>query len=268
MDYPKEFIDIADEIWVSEGDALNPADGKDKDGNPIPSYLGILQTTYEWYKRLKSLDDNPSYPKSVTEFGDLTIEHRRAIFYEIVHWWTWERSGASDIYTMAPWFAGMVADWYMQSGGHAIKPIQRKAGCADVDGHWGPNTAKKVDTMLVTLNEVVDAGDVFADNEFVKWYDHQRRSFLMELIADGKLPDSLRAGLHARCDKALRIALEKVEGNDNAQLSVPKTIDDEFVEEIPEKTPEGLPPIVWDYIQNMENRLIKRLDAIEKHLQS
>ena len=224
MKYPDEFIKIADEVWQSEGDKLVPDDGKDKDGNPVPSYLGILQTTWEWFLELKELKG--TYPDSVTEFGDLSIEHRKALFYNFMHWWAWERSGAAGVYGIADWFAYMLADWYVQSGGWAIKSLQKKAGLVgkDVDGSWGPTTSKAVYDLLHDVLEATKT-DPFADNDFVKWYDSERRGFLLGLIDAGKQPEAHRAGFNARCDKILRITLEKVETNDEGSLSVAKTID-------------------------------------------
>jgi len=200
------FEEMLEEILKSEG-GYNPSDGTAPDGSRIPSYAGVLQTTYDWFLELRGGSlINP--PGAVRE-----LANREDIIKAFYRWWIWERSGAADV---PEWFAYMLADWYVQSGGHAIKPLQQRAEC-DVDGAWGPNTKRAVGQMFEALAGEI-ASDPHADNDFVRWYDNERRDFMKRV-----LPDNLIKGVLARCDKVLRITLEKVEKNDT--LSQPKTID-------------------------------------------
>lgn len=202
------YEDIIDEILESEGAEVNEADGKDKDGNPIPSKYGVLQTTLNWFHRVKTSD----IPTSVY---DLTGDHARA-FYQ---WWVGERSGANDV---PSWFSYMLADFYTQSGGWAIKILQKKAG-VDEDGAWGPNTKQAVGAMFADLDAEIEANP-HADNEFVRWYDSERRYFIRSLKRDDE------KGIMARLDKVLRITLEQVEKNDTLPVTRP-IVDIEIPEE-------------------------------------
>ena len=74
------------------------------------------------------------------------------------------------------WFSYMLADFYTQSGGWAIKILQKKAG-VDEDGAWGPNTKQAVGAMFDKLEAEIEANP-HADNEFVRWYDSESRVIL------------------------------------------------------------------------------------------
>ena len=202
------YEDIIDEIFESEGSEVNEADGKDKDGNPIPSKFGVLQTTLNWFHRVK----DSAIPTSVY---DLTAENAR----EFYQWWVGERSGAMDV---PSWFSYMLADFYTQSGGWAIKILQKKAG-VDEDGAWGPNTKQAVSDMFAKLEAEIETNP-HADNEFVRWYDSERRYFIRSLKRDDE------KGIMARLDKVFRITLEQVEKNDTLPVARP-IVDIEIPEE-------------------------------------
>ena len=144
------YEDIIDEILESEGAEVNEADGKDKDGNPIPSKFGVLQTTLNWFHRVK----DSAIPTSVYDLTDANARE----FYQ---WWVGERSGAKEV---PSWLSYMLADFYTQSGGWAIKILQKKAG-VDEDGAWGPNTKQAVGAMFDKLEAEIEANP-HADNEF------------------------------------------------------------------------------------------------------
>ena len=214
------YEDIIDEILESEGAEVNEADGKDKDGNPIPSKFGVLQTTLNWFHRDWFHRVKPSaIPTSVY---DLTADHAR----EFYQWWVGERSGAMDV---PSWFSYMLADFYTQSGGHAIKLLQEKAGVPD-DGAWGPDTKRAVDAMFAELEGELETNP-YADNEFVNWYDGARRDFIRSLKRDDE------KGIMARLDKVLRITLEAVEKNDTVPIARPVV-----AIEIPEEFQDITPP--------------------------
>ena len=209
------YEDIIDEILESEGAEVNEADGKDKDENPIPSKYGVLQTTLNWFHRVK----NSAIPTSVY---DLTDENAR----EFYQWWVGERSGAMDV---PSWFSYMLADFYTQSGGWAIKILQKKAG-VDEDGAWGPNTKKAVSAMFDKLDAALETNP-HADNEFVRWFDSERRDFIRSLKRDDE------KGIMARLDKVLRITMEQVEKNDTLPTAKP-IVDIEIPEEFQSVAPE------------------------------
>ena len=213
------YEDIIDEIFESEGSEVNEADGKDKDGNPIPSKFGVLQTTLNWFHRVK----DSAIPTSVY---DLTDENAR----EFYQWWVGERSGAKDV---PSWFSYMLADFYTQSGGWAIKILQKKAG-VDEDGAWGPNTKQAVSDMFAKLEAEIEANP-HADNEFVRWYDSERRYFIRSLKRDDE------KGIMARLDKVFRITLEQVEKNDTLPVARP-IVDIEIPEEFQIVAPEPPQP--------------------------
>ena len=209
------YEDIIDEILESEGAEVNEADGTDKDGNPVPSKYGVLQTTLNWFHRVKPSD----IPASVY---DLTDDHAR-VFYQ---WWVGERSGAMDV---PSWFSYMLADFYTQSGGWAIKILQKRVG-VDEDGAWGPNTKQAVQAMFIEL-EAETQENPHADNEFVRWFDSERRYFIRSLKRDDE------KGIMARLDKVLRITLEMVEKNDTLPTAKP-IVDIEVPEEFRSVTTE------------------------------
>ena len=79
------------------------------------------------------------------------------------------------------------------SGGWAIKILQKKAG-VDEDGAWGPNTKQAVSDMFAKLEAEIETNP-HADNEFVRWYDSERRYFIRSLKRDDE------KGIMARLDK-------------------------------------------------------------------
>ena len=193
------YEDIIDEILLSEGSTVNEADGVDADGTPIPSKFGVLQTTLNWFHRV----NGSGIPMSVYDLTDADARE----FYK---WWIGERSGAMDC---PSWFSYMLADFYTQSGGWAIKVLQRKVG-VDADGAWGPDTKVAVQKMFDKIEGDI-ADNPHADNEFVRWYDSERRAFIQSL----NLPEE--KGILARLDKVLRITLEQVEKNDTLPKARP-----------------------------------------------
>ena len=213
------YEDIIDEILESEGAEVNEADGKDKDGNPIPSKFGVLQTTLNWFHRVK----DSAIPTSVYDLTDANARE----FYQ---WWVGERSGAKEV---PSWLSYMLADFYTQSGGWAIKILQKKAG-VDEDGAWGPNTKQAVGAMFDKLEAEIEANP-HADNEFVRWYDSERRYFIRSLKRDDE------KGIMARLDKVLRITLEQVEKNDTLPVTRP-IVDIEIPEEFQSVAPEPPQP--------------------------
>ena len=205
---PKEITlhTLIDEVYASEGGNRSDMgyvenDGPNAKGEYHPSKAGVLQPTFDWFCRVKQKQTKP--------VKELTKDE----IYEFYHWWIGERSGAVDV---PSWFSYALGDWYVQSGGHAIKPLQELAGVT-VDGAWGPNTASAVNAYIKENIEDKLADDPHADNEFINWYIEQRREFIRSL----KRSDE--KGIMARIDKVLRISLEQVEANDT--LSVPKTFD-------------------------------------------
>ena len=257
------FEEMLDEILKSEG-GYNPADGKAADGTPIPSYAGVLQTTYNWWLRVRanSVDFCGGPPPPDVR----ALELRPDVVTEFYRWWIWERSGAADV---PAWFAYMLADWYVQSGGHAIKPLQKRAGC-DVDGAWGPGTKAAVGAMLEGVEKETESNP-HADNDLVRWYDQVRRDFMKRV-----LPENLLPGVLARCDKVLRITLEKVEAND--ALAVPKTLDvaeeadfkdvswqshrsEELICDEPDEVPPE-EPLVSDRLASIEQKLDQVLEKL------
>ena len=242
------YEDIIDEILESEGSEVNEADGEDKDGKPIPSKFGVLQTTLNWFHRVKPSD----IPTSV---HDLTVDDAR----EFYQWWVGERSGAMDV---PNWFSYMLGDFYTQSGGWAIKPLQKKVGVDD-DGAWGPNTKKAICAMFDEL-EAETQENPHADNEFVRWYDEERRSFIRDLKRDDE------KGIMARLDKVLRITLEQVEKNDTLPAAKP-IVDIEVPEEFqniavePTPTESASPRMVMAIDEFSDEDLLKE---VKRRMQS
>ena len=237
---------IIDEILESEGAEVNEADGKDRDGNPIPSKFGVLQTTLNWFHRV----NDSAIPTSVY---DLTDENAR----EFYQWWVGERSGAKDV---PSWFSYMLADFYTQSGGWAIKILQKKAG-VDEDGAWGPNTKQAVGAMFAKLDAEIETNP-HADNEFVRWFDSERRYFIRSLKRDDE------KGIMARLDKVFRITLEQVEKNDTLPTAKPIVdieIPEEFQSVAPKPPqPDTTPKPVSDHLPYHTN--LVETDMLEAHL--
>ena len=179
----------------------------------------MLQTTLNWFHRVK----DSAIPTSVY---DLTDENAR----EFYQWWVGERSGAKEV---PSWLSYMLADFYTQSGGWAIKILQKKAG-VDEDGAWGPNTKQAISAMFDKLETEIEANP-HADNEFVRWYDSERRYFIRSLKRDDE------KGIMARLDKVLRITLEQVEKNDTLPVTRP-IVDIEIPEEFQSVAPEPPQP--------------------------
>lgn len=236
--------DIIEEVIISEGgnrDDLGwvEKDGPNAKGEYHNSLSGVLNPTYQWWLQKKRL---VGYPESVAELR----EHAgvKDIIREFYRWWIGERSGAVDL---PQWFQYPVADWFVQSGGHAIKPLQERVG-VHVDGAWGPNTSKAVNEYLADLESKLEE-DPYLDNEFIGWYIEERRKFIRSL------DHPQEKGIMARIDKVYAIAIRAVENNDT--LAVPKTYhpDDEI--EVDEKVsvsePDGSPDTSKEFASRLNN---------------
>lgn len=253
MPEPITLDTLIDEVIASEGGNLPDMgyvenDGPNAKGEFHPSKSGVLQPTYDWYCRVKG--------KTTKPVKDITMEEIR----EFYHWWIGERSGAADV---PAWFSYALGDWYVQSGGHAIKPLQERVG-VDVDGAWGPNTKDAVCSFLAGI-EADLTDDPHADNEFINWYIEERRAFIRSLNRSDE------KGIMARIDKVLRISLEQVEANDT--LSVPKTFDlDEEIAahaivETPGETPqteETISRAEFNELKEILGTILERLDPTLK----
>ena len=88
--------------------------------------------------------------------------------------------------------------------------------------------------MFAKLEAEIEANP-HADNEFVRWYDSERRYFIRSLKRDDE------KGIMARLDKVFRITLEQVEKNDTLPVARP-IVDIEIPEEFQIVAPEPPQP--------------------------
>lgn len=236
---------LIDEVYASEGGnrpdmGYVEKDGPNAKGEFHPNKAGVLQPTYDWFCEKKHKQTKP------------VKELTKAEIYEFYHWWIGERSGAVDV---PSWLAYALGDWFVQSGGNAIKPLQELAEVR-VDGAWGPNTSAAVNAYIKEHVEDKLADDPHADNEFINWYIQERRDFIRSLNRSDE------KGIMARIDKVLRISLEQVEANDT--LSVPKTydIEEEIAAHEIVESPQEIDVDTAD-IRDVMKHILKRIGDLE-----
>ncbi len=171
-------------ILVREG-GYNPRD---------PSFEGVYQPTYDWFREVKQLHDAP---RNVRD-----LEGRMDIVHQFYQWHLYElRSGITEV---PDWFQLMLADFWVTSMSVAIRPLQAWAG-VEVDGVWGPHTEAAVMQMFDRLED---------KPKFARWYTDQRKAFYRR-HGYGE-----SHGLLARADIVEAETLMKLHGNETHHRSM------------------------------------------------
>ena len=164
------FPNIATPTEMTHNDALDSivmriiqAEGGYNPEDSPPSYAGIILCSWNRYA-------------SVTgEYHTLTdvrqLENNSAGISKFYHWYIGVLSGALDV---PVWFAYPLADFYVESGGWAIKVLQRKSG-AHPDGVWGPETH----THVAKLIRAAEQNNM--RREFIQDYTLMRINFIKRL---------------------------------------------------------------------------------------
>lgn len=126
--------------------------------NPLdPSYEGVYQPTWAWFRESTN---QTQAPENVTD-----LQGRPELVISFYNWYLYElRSGIPDV---PEWFRLMLADFWVTSMSHAIKPLQLWTGIKQ-NGIWGPKTRAAVTAKLARLSDKAD---------FARKYTAQRKQF-------------------------------------------------------------------------------------------
>lgn len=152
-----------------------------------PSFEGVYQPTYEWFKEANGITDAPAHVRDLQDRMDLVHEFYRWYLYTL-------RSGISEV---PDWFQLPLADWWTTSGGYAIRPLQEWSG-VEIDGVWGSHTEAAVMEAFTNIDD---------PSMFIRWYTQKRKDFYRENGYNSS------HSLFARTDMAKSKALAKLHGS-------------------------------------------------------
>ena len=121
-----------------------------------PSYEGVYQPTWNWYREIKNDKSYPLHVQNLVGRNDLVLGFYKWYIYEL-------RSGVSVV---PDWFQLMLADFWVTSMSASIRPLQTWAGVKS-DGIWGKHTEMAVLQKFDTVKDEI---------EFARWYTNERKS--------------------------------------------------------------------------------------------
>lgn len=199
----KGFEAFVDKVKKSEGLAWN----KDSTEGAHGSYCGITYDAFQEYLAWSECGF-PEFKHS--SFG--ATSPTDAELHVIADFYDWYLHIRYKLSCIPDWLIYPVADWTIQSGSHAIKPLQRAAGI-DVDGVIGPNTAKALSELFT---EIENDPDHDADANFVNMYCDARKAFMTDWLNRTGNMERLGKGIYARLKKIRNIALTLCEDDEAA----------------------------------------------------
>lgn len=186
---------------------------------PGGSYCGVTRATFEEYQKETSEHSHFSH----ADFGDNSTEDDIVLF-DFYYWYLITKGKLACI---PDWLVFPVADWKVQSGAWAIKPLQERAGLTgkDVDGLIGPGTIAAFEKMFAQVEQEIESNPD-ADADFVNWYCDRRKEFMTNWLNRSGNMDRLGKGIYARLKKIRNLALLQCESDDDDIVDIPKKIDD------------------------------------------
>lgn len=126
-----------------------------------PSFEGVYQPTYDWFREVKGLHDAP---RNVRDLQD-----RMDIVHDFYAWYLYELN--SGIAVVPDWFQLMLADFWTTSMSASIKPLQEWADVR-IDGVWGHETERAVLAKFQTLED---------PPKLARWYTSERKDYYRRL---------------------------------------------------------------------------------------
>ena len=215
----KGFDAFFESVKQKEGLAWN-RDATEGEGG---SYCGVTRESFNEFVQYDTVTHN-NYPDFAHSDFSKNAERDNEVLYEFYKWYILTRYKLDCI---PDWLIYAVADWSIQSGAHAIKPLQERAGLTgrDVDGLIGSGTLKALEEMFSGVEgELADDPD--ADADFVNWYCDKRKEFMTNWLNKSGNMEKLGKGIYARLKKVRNLTLLQCESDDDDIVDIPKKIDD------------------------------------------
>ena len=172
---PKAHDDTIITFVLKQEGGYNPQD---------PSYEGVYQPTWEWYREIKNDKSYPLQVQNLVGRHDLILGFYKWYIYEL-------RSGVAVV---PDWFQLMLADFWVTSMSASIRPLQTWAGVKS-DGVWGKHTEIAVLQKFDTIQDEI---------EFARWYTNERKTHYRDH------GHSESSSLFSRCDIVLSETIKMI----------------------------------------------------------